>query len=52
MRMTMRMKMRMKMKMRMRMETKMINLVFLITYKTFVVPFENSSIASFDFSRI
>ena len=50
------MKMRMRMTMTMRM--RMICLIFLIyigfifTYKTFVVPFESSSIVSFDFSSI
>ena len=33
-------------------ENKMINLVFLIYLQTFVVLFENSSIVSFDFSRM
>ena len=50
-RMRMRMRMRTRLRMRMRMRMKIINLVFLITYKTFVIPFENSNIVSFDFSR-
>ena len=33
-------------------ENKMINLVFLIYLQNFVVLFENSSIVSFDFSRM
>ena len=50
------MKMRMRMTMTRTMTVTMIYLIFLIyigfifTYKTFVVPFENSSIVSFDFS--
>ena len=50
--------MRMRMTMTMTMIMIIIRLVFSIytsfifTYKTFVVPFENSSIVSFDFSRM
>ena len=52
------MRMTMTMAMTMTMTMRMISLVFLIyasfifTYRTFVVPFENSSIVSFDFSRM
>ena len=47
------MKMRMGMKMKMTMKMIMtitIYIGFIFTYKTFAVPFENSSIISFDFS--